>query len=92
MQTLEQDNEVKAYDLRKELEKYLKQKTTQPVPVPVKVSEDLRAETITLTVNNTPLLLSRNQALDLAHALRKAANRIGAQRHGRKVRAKEAAL
>lgn len=84
METLEHDGKIKPYDMEKELKQFLQETTEKPAPVPVKVYEDLKKEIVNLIIGNNLLMLSRQQALDLAHVLRKAANRIGQQQFNQK--------
>jgi hypothetical protein len=49
-------------------------------PVRVTVAEDIDSGTIQLTIGKGTLTLTSNQARDLATELRKAANKLGAQR------------
>jgi hypothetical protein len=83
MQTLKTPLETMEYDVEKEFKKALEHLTLKPVTV--KVAEDYHTKTVSLTIGGEPsLTLSRQQALDLARELRKAANRLGTEVYGQK--------
>jgi hypothetical protein len=83
MQTLQTPLETVEYDVEKEFKKALELIALKPVMV--KVAEDYHTETVLLTIGDQPgLTLSRQQTLDLARELRKAANRLGTAAYGRK--------
>jgi len=74
MQTLQTPELTKEYNLDKEIAEALHPKVK---PALVKVEEDPKNRIVTLTIGEQPgLVLSLQQAWDLARELRKAANRI----------------
>jgi hypothetical protein len=78
MQELKHNDALKQY--QNELVELQKQVKTELTPVRVSVTEDVDSGIIVLTIGKTTLHLASNQARDLAAELRKAANKVGAQR------------
>ncbi len=85
MQTLKASDFVKEYNLEEQVGKAVQTilkpvtvevKETKPADLKPEVTEDLLKGWITLAIGETKLVLGREQALDLAHQLVKAANRI----------------
>jgi len=83
MQTLSHNEIEKQYQIEKGLEQLQENVRKALTPVKVKIEEDLQNETVSLIVNGSTLLLSLEQTRDLAHELRRAANRIGEARFAR---------